>query len=45
MHGEVAMSGHYKIGCKYLPLDVVGFQFRHDDRENVDVFAKAVHGC
>jgi len=33
-----------KVNRKYLPLYVVEFQFRHNNRENVDIFGAAIAG-
>jgi hypothetical protein len=35
----------HKVGAKYLPLYVAEFQFRYNNRENVDIFCEALRGC
>jgi len=36
---------YHKVSRKYLPLYVAEFQFRHNNRENVDIFGAAIAGC
>jgi transposase-like protein len=36
---------YHKVSRKYLPLYVAEFQFRHNNRENVDIFGSAIAGC
>ena len=36
---------YHKVSRKYLPLCVAEFQFRHNNRENVDIFGAAIAGC
>jgi hypothetical protein len=36
---------YHKVSKKYLPLYVAEFQFRHNHRENVDIFGAAIAGC
>jgi hypothetical protein len=36
---------YHKVSRKYLPLYVAEFQFRHNHRENVDIFGSAIAGC
>jgi IS1 family transposase len=35
----------HKISRKYMPLYVIEFQFRHNNRENADIFGTAIKGC
>jgi hypothetical protein len=35
----------HKVSKKYLPLYVVEFQFRYNNRENRDIFGTAIKGC
>ena len=34
----------HKVSHKYLPLYVAEFQFRYNNRENVDIFGEAIRG-
>lgn len=36
---------YHKVSRKYLPLYVAEFQFRYNNRENVDIFGSAIAGC
>jgi hypothetical protein len=38
-------SMFYKVSAKYLPLYVVEFQFRDNNRFNSDIFGTAIEGC
>ena len=43
---DIGVVGTYhKVSRKYLPLYVAEFQFRHNHRENVDIFDAAIAGC
>jgi hypothetical protein len=35
----------HKVSRKYLPLYVAEFQFRYNNRKNVDIFATAIARC
>jgi len=35
----------HKVSAKYLPLYVVEFQFRYNNRSNADIFGTAIEGC
>jgi transposase-like protein len=35
----------HKVSRKYMPLYVAEFQFRYNNRENVDIFGTAIAGC
>jgi hypothetical protein len=35
----------HKMSAKYMPLYVAEFQFRHNNRENADIFGVAISGC
>ncbi|MGC2221960.1 MAG: IS1595 family transposase, partial [Methylocella sp.] len=34
-----------KMSGKYMPFYVAEFQFRYNNRENADIFSKAIKGC
>jgi transposase-like protein len=36
---------YHNISAKYLPLYLAEFQFRHNHRNNSDLFGEAVRGC
>ncbi len=36
---------YHKVSRKYLPLYVAEFQFRHNNRDNADIFGTAIAGC
>jgi transposase-like protein len=36
---------YHNVSKKYLPLYLAEFQFRHNNRENADIFAVAIGGC
>jgi ISXO2-like transposase domain len=35
----------HKMSRKYMPLYIAEFQFRYNNRENVDIFGTAIKGC
>jgi IS1 family transposase/transposase-like protein len=35
----------HKVSRKYLPIYVAEFQFRHNNRENPDIFGEAIKAC
>jgi len=39
------MGSVHKVSCKYLPLYVAELEFRYNNRENADLFGKAIAGC
>jgi transposase-like protein len=39
------MGTFHKMSAKYMPLYVAEFQFRYNNRENVDIFGTAISGC
>jgi transposase-like protein len=39
------MGSYHKVSRKYLPLYVAEFQFRHNNRENRDIFGSAIAAC
>jgi hypothetical protein len=39
------MGNFHKVSHKYLPLYVVEFQFRYNNRLNADIFGEAIKGC
>lgn len=39
------MGSFHKMSRKYLPLYIAEFQFRHNNRENPDIFGDAIKGC
>src|SRR5260221_7475886 len=39
------MGTFHKMSAKYMPLYVVEFQFRYNNRENADIFGAAIAGC
>ena len=36
---------YHNVSKKYLPLYLAEFQFRHNNRENPDIFGEAIAGC
>ncbi len=39
------MGTYHKVSAKYMPLYIAEFQFRYNNRENVDIFGSAVARC
>lgn len=39
------MGTFHKVSKKYLPLYVAEFEFRYNNRRNVDIFGAAIAGC
>lgn len=39
------VGSFHKVSRKYLPLYVAEFAFRHNNRENPDIFGTAIAGC
>ena len=39
------VGSFHKVSAKYMPLYVAEFQFRYNNRENVDIFGAAVARC
>jgi transposase-like protein len=39
------VGSFHKVSEKYLPLYVAEFQFRHNNRQNPDIFGSAIAGC
>jgi hypothetical protein len=39
------VGSFHKVSAKYLPLYVAEFQFRHNNRNNPDIFGAAIAGC
>jgi transposase-like protein len=39
------MGTYHKVSRKYLPLYVAEFQFRYNNRDNIDIFGAAIAGC
>jgi hypothetical protein len=39
------VGSFHKVRRKYLPLYVVEFQFRYNNRDNPDIFGAAIAGC
>jgi transposase-like protein len=39
------MGTYHHVSQKYLPLYLAEFQFRHNNRENPDIFGSAIAGC
>ncbi len=39
------MGTFHKVSKKYLPLYVAEFEFRYNNRQNPDIFGRAVAGC
>jgi transposase-like protein len=39
------VGNFHKVSAKYLPLYVVAFEFRYNNRENNDIFGAAVSAC
>lgn len=39
------VGSFHKVSDKYLPLYVAEFQFRHNQRNNPDMFGEAIAGC
>ncbi len=44
-HEHQYVVGADKVSAKYLPLYVAEFQFRYNNRMNVDIFGTAIGGC
>jgi hypothetical protein len=39
------MGSYHKVSRKHLPLYVAEFQFRYNNRDNTDIFGRAISGC
>jgi transposase-like protein len=39
------VGSFHKVSAKYMPLYVAEFQFRHNNRDNPDIFGSAIAGC
>jgi ISXO2-like transposase domain len=39
------VGSFHKVSAKYMPLYVAEFQFRHNNRQNPDIFGAAIAGC
>jgi transposase-like protein len=39
------MGTYHNVSAKYLPLYLAEFQFRFNNRKNLDIFGEAVRGC
>ena len=39
------VGSFHKVSRKYMPLYVAEFQFRYNNRGNVDIFGAAIEGC
>lgn len=39
------VGSFHKVSRKYMPLYVAEFQFRYNNRQNVDIFGTAIKGC
>ena len=39
------MGSFHHVSKKYLPLYLAEFQFRHNNRDNADIFGEAMRGC
>jgi hypothetical protein len=36
---------YHNVSKKYLPLYLAEFQFRHNNRDNADIFGETIAGC
>jgi IS1 family transposase len=39
------MGTFHKMNAKYMPLYIAEFQFRYNNRGNMDIFGTAINGC
>jgi len=44
-HTGLSAAHITKVSRKYLPLYVIEFQFRYNNRLNADIFGETIRGC